>query len=105
MAVRKALYVRKDDDKAFIGDVIEHEGKSWLVPEWLQGPTAGILCPARIIDIGGLHPQAARPEDRYDLVLATPLSRGVLEGRSVMLGLDVRERPDIHLREDRDFRR
>ncbi len=105
MAVRKIVYVREDDDKALIGDVIEYEGKSWLVPEWLEGPTAGTRSPALIICLDNLPLATPAPGYRADLALAKPLSRAVLEGRAVALGLDVRKRPDIHLRADTDFHR
>jgi hypothetical protein len=49
MAIRKVKYVREDDDALLVGDIIEHEGKLWLVPEWLQGPTENTRRPARII--------------------------------------------------------
>lgn len=105
MAVHKVLYVREDDDVALTGDLIEYEGRLWLVPEWLEGPTAGTRCPARIIDTGGLSLMKAGAEHPVDYVLGVPLSRNVLEGRGARLGLDVRQRPDIHLRVDTDFRR
>jgi hypothetical protein len=103
VAVRKIVYVREDDDHALIGHVIEYEGKLWLVPEWLEGPTPGTRSPARIICLDGLPLATPAPEYRADLALARPLSRGVLEGRAIGLALDVRERPDIHLRVDTDF--
>jgi hypothetical protein len=30
-------------------DAIEHEGRIWLVPEWIPGPMPGTVSPARII--------------------------------------------------------
>jgi hypothetical protein len=106
MAVRKVLFVREDDGIEFIGDSIEYERKRWLVPEWLVGPTEGTLCPARIICLAGLP--VGSPGIGYqnvDLVLSTPLSRDILEGRKVSQSPLVIERPDIHLREDHDFHR
>ena len=45
MAVRKVMFMNSDGGALFIGDAIEHEGKLWLVPEWLEGPTKGTECP------------------------------------------------------------
>jgi len=33
MGVRKLLFYKEGVGTPFIGDVIEHEGKSWLVPD------------------------------------------------------------------------
>jgi hypothetical protein len=106
MAVRKTVFVREDDGMELIGDTIEYERKLWLVPHWLEGPTEGTLCPARIICLAGLP--VGKPSVGYrnvDLAIATPLSRDILEGRRVSQSPLVIERPDIHLREDHDFHR
>src|SRR5580704_15306755 len=105
MAVRLVAFTRSDDGKEFIGHAIEHEEKLWLVPAWLTGPTTGTLCPARIICMDGLSLTKAGLESPADYVLATPLNKAALEGRAVGQNLDVRERPDIHFREDQDFHR
>lgn len=105
MAVRKIVVQREDDGSVIIADTIEYEGKLWIVPEWLEGPTPGTLCPALIICVDGLSLMKAGPQYQADFVLGTPLSIAVLEGRSIKLGLDVRKRPDIMLRVDTDFHR
>jgi hypothetical protein len=38
------LIIREDDGALLRGDTIEYEGKLWLVPEWLAGPTKGTEC-------------------------------------------------------------
>jgi len=40
---------RADDGELLEADTIEYEGKLWIVPEWLAGPTKGTEMPARII--------------------------------------------------------
>jgi hypothetical protein len=105
MAVRKILFQKEETGGLFKGDVIEYEGKSWLVPEWLQGPTAGTLCPARIICLDDLSVSKAEPQYQVDLVLSIPLNRDILEGRKVSRSPLVIEKPDIHLRETSDFQR
>lgn len=107
MPVRKTLYQRQDDGELFIADTIQYDGKWWIVPEWLQGPTAGTLCPARIVCLDGLtlNKPAAPYQDRVDWALETPLHRDVLEGRRVSQSPLVIDRPDIYLRVDTDFHR
>jgi hypothetical protein len=105
MAASRARFIREDDGQTFIGLLVEYEGKIWLVPEWLKGPTENILYPARIICTDGLSLTKAARDDHVDYLLATPLSRSVLEGRAAGQNLDVRERPDIQMREDQDFYR
>jgi hypothetical protein len=104
MSVRKVLYIRADDGMQLIGDVIEHERKSWLVPQWNVGPTEGTLCPARIICLVGLPFGPSRQHQNVDLTLDTRLSRDVLEGRKASQNPLVIEKPDIILRDD-DFHR
>ena len=103
MTVRKTLIVRKEDALPFVVDTIEYKGKLWLVPEWLRGPTDGTWSPVRIICTDALSLTKAEPEQDADFVLATPLSRSLLEGRAVTQDPLVIERPDISLREDTDF--
>jgi hypothetical protein len=107
MTVRKTVVMRQDDGMLFIADTIPYDGKWWIVPEWLQGPSAGTLCPARIIYVDAQHLAAPSPpyQDRADWALETPLSRDILEGRRVSQNPLVIERPDIHLREETDFHR
>jgi hypothetical protein len=105
MAVRKMLFLMEQGGKLIEGDVIQHEGKLWLVPEWLEGPTKGTECPARIICLDGLL--LNKPGAQYqgvDWVLYTPLNKDILEGRRVSSNPLVIEKPDIILRVDTDFR-
>jgi hypothetical protein len=104
MAVRKLLF-RTEDGSPFIGDVIEYEDDFWLVPEWLEGPTKGTLCPARIICLRDLPTENPGPQYRADWALTNPLRRDILEGRRVSQKPRVIPQPDIILREDRDFHR
>src|ERR1700689_5529055 len=107
MTVRKTVVIRQDDGQLFMADTIEYDGKWWIVPEWLTGPPAGTLCPARIISVDAQHLSIPGPpyRDRADWVLETPLSRDILEGRRVSSNPLVIERPDIILRENQDFHR
>lgn len=107
MAVRKILFMKEDDGSLFVGDVIEHEQKLWLVPEWLPGSTSGTERPARIVCLDDLPLETPilRQQDQADWVLGVPLNSDVLAGRRVSKSPLVIERPDIILRTDTDFHR
>lgn len=106
MAVRKILIQRQEDGALFISDAILYEGKLWLVPEWLTGPSEGTQRPARIICLADLPLAAPSPQyrDRVDMALSTPLSREILEGRAASQSPLVIERPELSLT-DADFHR
>jgi hypothetical protein len=99
----ETLIQRADDGELLEADTIEYEGRLWIVPEWLAGPTKGTEMPARIICLDNL--QTAKPGPRYwaDLVLSIPLSKDFLEGRALIQGVAVIEKPDIFRRVDTDF--
>jgi hypothetical protein len=96
-------YMRADDGAELIGDLVVYENKNWLAPNWLAGPTANTRFPARIISLAGMILTKLEPGSQADLLLATPLSKSVLEGRAVAQNLDVRERPDIIRRLASDY--
>ena|ERR1700691_3051887 len=104
MAVRKLLF-RTEDGSPFIGDVIAYEDDFWLVPEWLEGPTKGTLCPARIICLRGLQTENPGPQYRADWALKGPLHTDILYGRRVSQKPRVIPLPEITLRVDTDFHR
>ena len=107
MAVRKVMFMNSDGGALFIGDAIEHEGKLWLVPEWLEGPTKGTECPTRIVCLDGMPLSKPGPQyqDRANWFLSTPLHTEILKGRRVSQNPLVIERPDIILRVDTNFHR
>ena len=61
-------------------DTIEHEGKFWLVPQWLDIPAEGWTMPARIILLDTLRHQRLEPGGLADFLLNDPLPKAVLEG-------------------------
>lgn len=82
------------------GDAIEHEGKLWLVPEWLDYLEKGIAKPARIVRFDLLPHQKASLLG-CDYVLNFQVPKDVLEGRSRFEGgisFEVVEAPDIQVR-------
>jgi hypothetical protein len=103
MTVRKAIYQRQEDAQLFIGDVIEHQSKLWLVPEWLEGPKSGTLRPARIVCTDDFGLANAGQMYQCDYFLTVPLSRNILEGRAQFGCRASIEAPDIVLNEETDF--
>lgn len=79
-------------------DVIEFEGKTWLVPEWLDMPSAQVTMPARIVLVDTLPHERAPGSDQ--IVLTAPVPINVLEGRASPeqeARYVVVERPNIRL--------
>jgi hypothetical protein len=70
MKILKTLIQRVDDGELLAADTIEYEGKLWIVPEWLAGPTKGTEMPARIICLDNLL--TAKPGPRFGLIWYYP---------------------------------
>src|ERR1700719_3470016 len=99
-APRRVMYFHEDDGVPRYAWVIRYEKKLWLVPQWDIGPTEGTLSPARIICLFGLPVGSpSRPRSNCDLILETPLSKRVLEGRGEAQNLQVMEKPPIVVKE------
>jgi len=73
--------VGSDDGAIYQIDAIEHKGKSWLVPHWIESPTEGLKRPTRIIRMDQLKYQKLPPEDaRGNYFLNEPIPKSVLDG-------------------------
>jgi len=95
MRVWKTIVQQADDGMLLACDTIEHEGKFWLVPEWLAGPIPGTERPARLVGLrAGLPLGNAGPDYPADFLLSIPLSRDTLAGGTAQ-GFDVIIEPDI----------
>lgn len=65
-----------------IMDVIEHDGKLWLVPYWLQHQTTKMLKPVRLIWLEALPHQVIDPPALgADFAVNSPIPEDVVEGR------------------------
>jgi hypothetical protein len=76
-------------------DTIEHEGKLWLVPHWLDSPSEGVTRPNRIIRPVGA---AFAPYGEGEFVLEKPVPKELLARetpKAPLPGYEVRELPDI----------
>ena len=78
-------------------DTIEHEGRFWLVPEWLDSQSEAWTMPARIILLDTLHHQKSDGE-QWDFVLNDPIPKAIVHGETEPepdSQYFVVERPDI----------
>ena len=102
--IKKALGAISGDPetegKVLALDVIEHEGKHWLVGGWLESSSAGLSIPTRLILLD-LIPHGGPGPNGMDFVLYDPIPKAVLDGTippELSKRYVVIERPDIKLR-------
>ena len=62
-------------------DVIEREGKHWLVPEWLENLQEGWRSPLRIVLLDVLPHQVTTGSAFGDFVLTSPIRRDIFDGK------------------------
>ena len=96
----QTILVLRDDGELFVADAIDYEGKLWLVPEWIPGPELRCERPTRLICLDDLQVVEADSRHQADLELVRPLPKSFLDGREVMEGVSVINRPDIFRRVD-----
>jgi hypothetical protein len=104
MKIMKTLVGMEGEPHIVLVDTIEHEGKLWLVPKWLESPTEGVQRPERIVRIDTLQKDKidrSRPNALpADHVLNAPMPRSVLQG-PIQPGKDsayeVIPQPDIEI--------
>jgi len=78
-------------------DTIEHEGRMWLVPDWISYPTKGTMQPIRIICLDLLqHQKTPWRTDGVDFVLNKAIPKAVLDGAKAV-GYVVVENPSIEV--------
>jgi hypothetical protein len=61
-------------------DTIEHEGKLWLVPLWIEDQDTKEKWPARRIQMDILAHKKLGPPQPWDFHLLDPIPKGVLDG-------------------------
>ena len=104
MKILKTIIGIEGESVMLKADTIEHDGKLWLVPKWIELPTEGHKTPARIICLDTLQYQKAPPA-YADFALTAPMPRVVLEGHDpapAERGYLVVEMPDIRVPMRRD---
>ena len=97
MKIAKAYVVI--DGGLYKVDVIEFEGRFWLVPEWLDMPAQGVSMPRRIVSLETI-PHQRIEGGNPEFVVNDPVPKAVFEGRSQSEGgqlFVVRELPEIRV--------
>jgi hypothetical protein len=61
-------------------DAVFHEGKYWLVPEWLEDNESGSRVPARLVCISNLRHQVHLDSEVHQLTVNEPVPREILDG-------------------------
>ena len=81
-------------------DTVEHEGKLWLVPEWIDTQDGRWTKPVRIICLSVLPHQQRSPNSGADYDLMCPMTKAILNGqipKETTLDLVVVENPNIEI--------
>lgn len=98
MAVMTAK-VLTDGGAILTVDVIQHAGKFWMVPYWLDRPNEGGTTPNRIIRLDSLpHERMASGSPVGDFVVKHPIPKALLEPETPsppIAGFEYQELPDI----------
>jgi hypothetical protein len=101
MKVFTVAFSIEGDQNIMKGDAIEHEGRLWLVVQWLEHRTEGFAKPRRLIalDAFGLE-RFPQPTHFGDAAASTPIPKGLLEfpiAPQLAGRFDVLEQPDVTL--------
>lgn len=105
MRVMKTAIPRGDGSQ-LVCDTIQHEGKLWLAPAWLEAATKPYSRPARLIGMSGLKYRSMPMRSEVDLMMEHPAPAAVLEGRLRRAGCTLHHprtarRPDPEERAER----
>ena len=73
------LLVTGDTDEHCSMDVIEHDGKFWLVPDWLEDGTGRVMKPVRIVSFETMDYERMAGGNP-DFFIADPVPRAVVDG-------------------------
>jgi hypothetical protein len=96
MKIYKTMVLQAEGGLLCACDTIEYQGKLWLVPGWLAGPTPETERPAMLIGLPtGLPLSKPGPEYDADFLLPTPLSKATLAGHAEAQGYTVIKEPDL----------
>jgi hypothetical protein len=79
--IYKVLVMTEDPARLSSCAAVEHNGKLWLVPQWLDNPTAQTTKPERIICVDGMYqPGGKVGQQSFDFVLNVAVPKAALEG-------------------------
>ena len=92
--------IPRDDGSQLVCDTIQHNGKLWLAPAWLDEPSRPYRRPARLIGMSGLKYRSMPLRSEVDFVMQHPVPDAVLQGRvqdTLAAPFVVIERPDVRI--------
>lgn len=82
-------------------DGLEHEGKLWLVPQWLDVPGQGLTKPVRLIRFDQLeHTHSPGAKDGIEYVVNVPIPKTLFDIRTPKItepGFEVVDLPELAL--------
>lgn len=99
MRVMKTAIPRGDGSQ-LVCDTIQHEGKLWLAPAWLEEAAKPYSRPARLIGMSGLKYRSMPMRSEVDFVMEHSVPEAVLEGRvqgAQTAPFIILERPDVRI--------
>jgi hypothetical protein len=92
--------IPRDDGSQFVCDTIQHDGKLWLAPAWVEDPAKPYSRPARIIGMSGLKYRSMPLRGDVDFVMEQPVPDSVLHGGAhgdETTPFVILEQPDIRI--------
>ena len=99
MRVMKTV-VPRDDGSQIVCDTIQHDGKLWLAPAWLDESSKPYCRPVRLIGMSGLRYRSMPLRSEADFVVEHPVPQAILEGHVQGKQAEpfvVLERPDVRI--------
>ena len=81
MRILKVIVQIADDKSNGMCDAIEHEGRIWLVPHWLESPTRAETKPSRLIPLDILQHQTLPAGNPYgaDYIVNDPMPKQLFD--------------------------
>ena len=73
--------IPREDGSVFVCDTIQHDGKMWLSPAWLEEPSKPYSKPARLIGMSGLKYRSMPMKSEVDFIMEHPIPDAILQGR------------------------
>ena len=92
--------IPRGDGSNLVCDTIQHDGKLWLAPEWLEEASKAYSKPARLIGMSGLRYRSMPMRSEVDFVMENPVPEEVLHGRvqgQQAAPFVVLEHPDVRI--------
>jgi hypothetical protein len=92
--------IPRDDGSQLVCDTIQHDGKLWLAPVWLDEVSKPYCRPARLIGMSGLRYRSMPMRSEVDFVMEHPVPEAVLQGRAQdaqATPFVILERPDVRI--------